>query len=149
MESVAEVLGDAVTPEVAEGWSEAVMHLAGILIDAEVTLLVFRFACTLDEQFTPYGLCAKASALDSAAARLANLFLLGLPASQEGLYAAAENRTGGWRGWRQFEVSVGWFDLPCFVHFLTPLPTTTKSHIRWLQWQPLFSCLQALRTAVS
>jgi len=57
MESVAEVFGDAVTPEVAEGWSEAVMHLAGILIDAEVTLLpvVFRFACTLDEQFTPYG----------------------------------------------------------------------------------------------
>jgi nitric oxide dioxygenase len=38
MASVAEVLGDAVTPEIAAGWSEAVMGLAGILIDAEEKL---------------------------------------------------------------------------------------------------------------
>eukprot|EP00051_Salpingoeca_urceolata_P010270 m.125091 g.125091 ORF g.125091 m.125091 type:complete len:397 (-) comp16645_c0_seq2:278-1468(-) len=57
MESVAEVLGDAVTPEIGQGWSEAVMGLAGILIDAEETL-----------------------------------------------YKAAESRSGGWRGWREFEL---------------------------------------------
>jgi nitric oxide dioxygenase len=57
MESVAEVLGDAVTPDVAQGWSDAVNALAGILIDAEETL-----------------------------------------------YAEAEGRRGGWRGWREFSV---------------------------------------------
>lgn len=57
MESVAEVLGDAVTPEIGQGWSDAVNALAGILIDAE-----------------------------------------------EGLYAEAEKRQGGWRGWREFSV---------------------------------------------
>lgn len=36
--SVAEILGEAVTPEVAEAWSEAVMALAGILIKREAEL---------------------------------------------------------------------------------------------------------------
>ena len=38
MEAIGEVLGAAVTPEVGAGWSEAVMALAGILIDREAAL---------------------------------------------------------------------------------------------------------------
>ena len=38
MSAIGEVLGDAVTPEIAEGWSEAVLALAGVCIDAEENL---------------------------------------------------------------------------------------------------------------
>eukprot|EP00286_Rhodomonas_abbreviata_P009006 CAMPEP_0181342818 /NCGR_PEP_ID=MMETSP1101-20121128/31221_1 /TAXON_ID=46948 /ORGANISM="Rhodomonas abbreviata, Strain Caron Lab Isolate" /LENGTH=165 /DNA_ID=CAMNT_0023454337 /DNA_START=62 /DNA_END=556 /DNA_ORIENTATION=- len=38
MDAIGDTLGDVVTPEIAQGWSEAVMGLAGILIDAEETL---------------------------------------------------------------------------------------------------------------
>ena len=40
MIAIAETLGDAVTPEIAEGWSEAVMFLAGVCINAEEDLAV-------------------------------------------------------------------------------------------------------------
>jgi len=35
MESIGEVLGEVVTPEIAEGWSQAVLALAKVLIDTE------------------------------------------------------------------------------------------------------------------
>ena len=38
MAAIGEVLGDAVTPEIGEGWSEAVLALAGVCIDAEEKL---------------------------------------------------------------------------------------------------------------
>lgn len=57
MQSIAHVMGDAATPEVAGGWSEAVDALAGILISTE-----------------------------------------------EGLYKAAEQKAGGWRGTKEFKV---------------------------------------------
>ena len=36
--SVGELFGEAITPDVAAGWSEAVNHLSGILIDREEEL---------------------------------------------------------------------------------------------------------------
>lgn len=57
MESVGEVLGDVVTPEIAGAWSEAVLFLAKVMIDTE-----------------------------------------------EGLYAAAEKRAGGWRGMKEVKI---------------------------------------------
>jgi nitric oxide dioxygenase len=51
--SIADLFGDAITPEVGAGWSEAVNYLAMILINRE-----------------------------------------------EELYAEAEQREGGWRGWK-------------------------------------------------
>mmetsp|Transcript_84193 Transcript_84193/g.160841 ORF Transcript_84193/g.160841 Transcript_84193/m.160841 type:complete len:398 (+) Transcript_84193:57-1250(+) len=57
MASIGEVLGDAVTPEIGEAWSNAVMALAEICINEE-----------------------------------------------EKLYKAAEERKGGWRGYKDFEL---------------------------------------------
>lgn len=57
MASIGEVLGDAVTPEIGEAWSNAVMALAEICINEE-----------------------------------------------EKLYKAAEQRKGGWRGYKEFEL---------------------------------------------
>jgi len=56
--AVAQVLGDAITPEVGAAWSEAVNFLAKVLYQAE-----------------------------------------------EEKYKAAEARSGGWRGWKEFTVS--------------------------------------------
>ena len=58
MAAVGAVLGDAVTPEIGNAWSESVLFLAGVLIGEE-----------------------------------------------EKLYKAAEERSGGWRGWKDFILS--------------------------------------------
>jgi nitric oxide dioxygenase len=58
MIAVGEVLGAAVTPEIATAWSDAVNFLAKVLIGAE-----------------------------------------------EAKYVAAESRSGGWRGWKDFKVA--------------------------------------------
>lgn len=57
MESVGEVLGDVVTPEIAGAWTESVLFLAKVMIHQE-----------------------------------------------EGLYAAAEKRAGGWRGMKEVKI---------------------------------------------
>jgi nitric oxide dioxygenase len=56
--SIGDLFGDAITPEVGAGWSQAVKYLAMILMNRE-----------------------------------------------EELYAEAEQRAGGWRGWKEFVVS--------------------------------------------
>merc|ERR1712157_568606 len=58
MAAIGEILGDAVTPEIAAAWSEAVLFLAKAMIDTE-----------------------------------------------ESLYKMAEQRSGGWSGFADFEVS--------------------------------------------
>jgi len=36
MQTIGEVLGDAVTPDVARGWSESLEFLSGVLINNEI-----------------------------------------------------------------------------------------------------------------
>ena len=60
-----DLLGDAVTPEVGAGWSEAVKYITTVLIDRE-----------------------------------------------EELYAEAEQRTGGWRGWKGAHL-LYWYKSTC------------------------------------